>query len=269
MMIRCARLTLVLAGSLLAACSSSASSDTDSDAPVADNMPTLHLEQTIFMTSSGQPQEEMAYRKMLADCQAAGEPITPVPPSEIGRIGRKKVAQTVEAHRWSRRVDAWKVDVSRPCQFVLKQTSEQEITTSEGKSYKVDLATGQGDVQDVGSPQPNGPVDDGDLDAVAAGAGWKREGKSQAAGQACDVWVAPAGDRYCVWSGGTQWGYSRSGINALDGDGESSGGAIVLQATPPAANFGWNVQTDTFTVGKAADESTFAIPANAKITASN
>ncbi|NID13987.1 hypothetical protein [Luteibacter yeojuensis] len=249
------------------ACSSSGNGDGGSTS--SGDMPSVHLEQTIVMLSGGRPQEEATYRQMLADCQAAGTPTTPVPAGDVAKIGRKKLVETIEAERASRRIDAWKVDATAPCQFRLVHSGEQEIQTADGKSYRIDLATNQGDVQDLGAPQPREAVDDGDLDAAARATGWKRGGESQVQGQRCESWTAPTGDRYCVWTGGTKWGFSRAGINALDGDGITSDGAIVLQATPPSTGFGWAVQTDSFTVGKAADESTFAVPSGARIAASD
>lgn len=249
-------------------CSSSSGGGEGGSASSGD-MPSVHLEQTIVMLSEGKPQEETAYRQMLADCQAAGTPTTPIAPADVTRIGRKKLVETIESERSSRRIDTWKVEAAAPCQFRLAHSGEQEIQTADGKSYRVDLATNQGDVQDLGAPQAREATNDGDLDAAAKATGWKRGGESNVQGQACESWTAPTGDQYCVWTGGTKWGFSRAGINALDGDGITSDSAIVLQATPPPSGFGWSVQTDSFTVGKAADESTFAVPANARIAASN
>jgi hypothetical protein len=247
---------------LPAACSSS--SPAGGTSASSGGMPSVHLEQTIFMASGGKPQEEVAYRQMLADCAKAGTPTTPIPESDVGRIGRKKLVETIESTRSSRRIDAWKVDAATPCQFKLVHEGTQDIQ-SDGKAYHVDLATNEGDVQDSGAPDARQAVDDGDLDAAAKAAKWTRGGNGNVQGAACETWVAPTGDQYCVWTGGTKWGFSHAGINALDGDGITSDGAIVLQATPPASGFGWQVQTDSFTVGKAADASTFAPPANARM----
>lgn len=259
---------VALVGFTLASTACSSSADGGGGSSSGD-MPSVHLEQTIVMMSQGKPQEEAAYRQMLADCQAAGTPTTPIAQADVARIGRKKLVETIESERSSRRIDSWKVEAAAPCQFRLVHAGEQEIQAADGKSYRVDLATNQGDVQDLGAPQAREPANDGDLDEAAKATGWKREGASNVQGQACENWTAPTGDRYCVWTGGTKWGFSRAGINALDGDGITSDSAIVLQATPPPSGFGWSVQTDAFTVGKAADESTFAVPANARIAASN
>lgn len=261
---RTTRFVLALLAIAPAACSSSAPDGGGANASAGD-MPSVHIEQTIYMESSGKPQDEMAYRQMLADCGRAGTPTTPIPDSDVGRIGRKKLVETIEGNRSSRRVDAWKVDASVPCQFKLVHEGTQDIQAADGKGYHVDLATNTGDVQDNGAPAAREPVDDGDLDAAAKAARWTRGGKGNVQGAACETWVAPTGDQYCVWSEGEKWGFSRAGVNALDGDGVTSDGAIVLKATPPATGYGWNVQTDTFTVGKAADESTFAPPANARM----
>ena len=260
---------VVIALAMASTSCSSSSGDGDSGTASTGDMPSVHLEQTIVMLSSGRPQEETAYRQMLADCQKAGSPTTPIAAGDVAKIGRKKLVETIEAQRASRRVDQWKVDAATPCQFRLVHTGEQEIQTADGKSYRVDLATNEGDVQDLGAPQPREAVNEGDLDQAAQATGWKRGGQSQVQGQGCESWTAPTGDQYCVWTGGSKWGFSRAGINALDGDGITSDSAIVLQATPPPAGFGWSVQTDNFTVGKAADASTFAVPANARIAASN
>jgi hypothetical protein len=246
-----------------AACSSS--SGGGGETASSGDMPSVHLEQTIYMESGGKPQEETAYQKMLADCAAAGTPTTPVPAGDVQRIGRKKLTETIEANRSSRRVDAWKLEAAAPCQFKLVHEGSQDIQTADGKAYHVDLATNEGDVQASGEPAPREAVDDGDLDAQAKAAKWTRGGKGNVQGAACETWVAPTGDQYCVWTGGTKWGFSQAGINALDGDGLTSDSAIVLQATPPAAGFGWNVKTDQFTVGKAADAATFAVPPGAHV----
>lgn len=189
-------------------------------------------------------------RKWLLEDGCAGTPTTPILNADIGRKS-KKLIETIEGTRSSRRIDSWKVEAATPCQFQLVHSGEQEIESGDGKSYRVDLATNQGDVQDTGTPQPRQPVNDGDLDAAAKSTGWKRAGNGNVHGAACENWKAPTGgDLSCVWTGGTKWGFSRAGINALDGDGVTSDGAIVLQATPPQNGFGWTVQTRQFHSGQ-------------------
>ena len=250
--------------SFLAACSSHAGGDADGsgegDAPsTASDFPVLHLVQTAVMVSDGKPKEEDTYRTMLAHCKASGLATTPIAQSDVTKIGRRRTDRTLEAMRWSERTQEWSMDAPAPCQFKLVTKDQRVIYTADGKAYTLDESTHKGEVQDVGAPQPPTPIVYGQEEAVAKATGWKPAGTDSSAGQECAAWTGPQDDRVCVWSKGEKWGYSKYGANALDGNGESAAGSIVLWAKP-GRNIGWQVTTESFTVGKSQGEEPFTVP---------
>jgi hypothetical protein len=265
-------LTLTLV-SCLGACSSQAGGDADASgdsdpSSTAGDFPVLHLVQTAVMMFDGKPKEEDTYRTMLAHCKASGLATTPIAENDVTKIGRRRTDRTIEATRWSERTQEWSMDAPTPCHFKLVTKDQLVIYTADGKAYTLDETTHKGELQDVGAPQPPTPIVYGQEEAIAKAAGWKPAGMDSSVGQECAVWTGPQDDRVCVWTKGEKWGYSRYGANALDGNGESAAGSIVLWAKP-GRNIGWQVSTESFTVGKSQGEEPFTVPSGTAVSKAN
>ncbi len=263
---------------VLSGCSQASGGDVSSDDDVsspASDFPTLHLEQTSVMYFEGNPQEEFNYGKSLDTCRKAGVPITPIAKADVGKIGRQHITRTVEATRSSERVQEWSVDLSlgdgqsMSCQFRLEGTDELVIYTPDGKAYGINLRTHKGDVQEAGKPQLLDPTTyDSEEAFVDQAMGWKHSGDAVVADHNCGVWIQPGDNRLCVWNEGEKWGYSRSGVNALDADGQPSADSIVLEADPGHGT-GLQLRTEVFTVGQSQGEAPFTVPVDVTLSVKN
>lgn len=253
----------------LTGCSSGPDGQADaaSGTGMITDVPPIHLEQTLVTLADGKPQAEQIYRKALADCQRAGQSVTPLSEEDVAKVGRTFERLWFEGARMAERGDSWSVaDGPTPCQFKLAHDSSS-LMVDDGKTRtSVDMLKGTAEQEPSDGGRAALADDDDKLDAASAQSGVQRLGEASDAGQRCLHWRSASGTESCAWSGGHRWGFS-----AAEGSDQATSydpGRIVLWVKPADGN-GPQLSTEKMTVGGTPDDEAFKLPSNISIGKAN
>lgn len=293
--------TMLGLSSLLSACVPSDPSqdeatadDEDDDDEVIDygavaDTPPIHLQQTVVMRLNGAAIIEANYRQHAEICDKLGDVGSRVSGQDVGKLGRTFYEVWYQGLRVAVRLDRWNYEYIKKdtpgCDFRVVHVSELHTWTPDG-SWDVDLATGVGSFYPDSvmdrfpidpEPEPEGMPQ---LSKVGDKVGDERfvtlevVGYGSAMGQPCLIVnenniqfagvVAPVISN-CMWTGGTQWGFSGSGPDGeSDGGGEYTHGISLWQRADSNVGGAEELTTELFTVGAPFDQGVFNVPPGIK-----
>lgn len=249
---RCLALAISV-GMLLTACNSEAS---DANEPsVVKHMPPIHLEQTAELLIDGENAKRAAYLQAADACEAGGIPTRRLSDPEVELVGVTRYEMWLDNTSETTQTRAWDAGQETPdalCQFRLELSGTFSSSTA-NTFVEQDLATGQREEQAIAAePLQRFAITAQDEQAPE---GFRGPLVRQVAGQPCEEWTTPDGNRYCVWSGGRAWGFG----STRGDDYRPSSNSIVLEAEPANGN-GYRVVTQVLSAGKA-----FAAPIPATV----
>lgn len=241
--VRCLMLA-TSAGMLLAACNSDAS---DANAPaIVKHMPPIHLDQTAELLIDGENAARAAYMQAADACEAGGIPTRRLSDADVEKVGVTRYEMWFDDTSETTQTRSWEAGQESPdalCQFRLELSGTFSSSTA-NSFVEQDLATGQREEQAVAAePMQRFAVAAQDEQAPE---GFRGPAAKQVAGQPCEEWTTPDGNRFCVWSGGRAWGFG----STRGDDYRPSSDSIVLEAEPANGN-GYRVVTQVISAGKA------------------
>ena len=262
-----------------------ASQAESSSGQTGSNTPPIHVVQTIVFLKDGVPAVEANYREALAKCSAGPLPVQPLSPDVVGKLGRTYLDTRYEGARMAVNADHWDFkSVEHPptigCAFAAVHTSRLTIVKP-GASIGVDLVkrTGSSEASPgvVRSAVPAAaPSGGGDQLQAAVAAELARQGQGDlvgqdagngiGAGQPCRRGRSTSGE-FCVWSGGRQWGFVTDKAETSDRM-DAPTDSITLWSKPTGGN-GYELTTQSMTVGTPIDGKVFEVPAGIAISKAN
>lgn len=280
-------MTLALAIALPAAgCTSDAggTSQTESSSTQAGaSAPPIHVMQTIVFLKDGSPAVEANYRAALARCSGGPLPVQPLSPDVVGKLGRTYLDVRYEGDRMAVNADHWDFkSIDHPpavaCAFGVEHTARLTIVKP-GASIGIDLEKRTGSSE--ASPgairsAAAAPSGSGDPLQAAVAAQLAKQGQGDlmgqdagsgtSAGQPCKQGRTTAGE-FCVWSGGQKWGFVTDKAETNDRM-DAPTDSITLWSKPAGGN-GYELTTQSMTVGTPIDGKVFEVPSNIAISKAN
>lgn len=248
------------------------------------NTPPIHVEQTIVFLKNGVPAVEANYRAALAKCSAGPLPVQPLSPDVVGKLGRTYLDIRYEGARMAVNADHWDFkSVEHPatvgCAFGVVHASQLTIVKP-GASIGIDLVkrTGSSEASPgvVRSAVPAAPSGGDDKLQAAVAAELAKQGQGDlmgqgagngtGAGQPCKRGHSTFGE-FCVWSGGQQWGFVTDKAETNDRM-DAPTDSITLWSKPAGGN-GYQLTTQSMTVGTPIDGKVFEVPSNVAISKAN
>ncbi|HKR76476.1 MAG TPA: hypothetical protein VJR95_07395 [Rhodanobacter sp.] len=256
-----------------------------SSGKAGSDAPPIHVEQTIVFLKDGVPAVEANYREALAKCSAGPLPVQPLSPDVVGKLGRTRLDIRYEGARMAVNADHWDFkSVEHPptigCAFGVVHTSRLTIVKP-GASIGIDL------VKRVGSSEASAgavrsvvpaatPSGGDDKLQVAVAAELAKQGQGDlmgqdagsgtSAGQPCKRGRSTFGE-FCVWSGGQQWGFVTDKAETNDRM-DAPTDSITLWSKPADGN-GYELTTQSMTVGTPIDGKVFEVPSGIAISKAN
>jgi len=140
------------------------------------------------------------------------------------------------------------------CNFSLDVIGDHSYY-DETQSVRLDLSTNERTISTPDAPLATGPAHAPDAQylALVRKEGYTGPIKRMVAGQPCDEWRSPWGATTCIWSGGTQWGFTTQPDDQfMEMEGVDLH-RIVLQAEPAAASIGDRLSTEKFSLNAPLD----------------
>lgn len=206
--------------------------------------------------SHGRNHAQDNYRKAVEICEAAGSPVRPLSPTEISRLDTGKVELLSDAQRRLSRQTTW--GWSSPpgpdslCLFEFEEHVSELYADAQHTGWS-------GDESDPGwhesEIEPEDfqamPVDEAEQVRMAESLGWQPSGMETVGGQPCKRWRNER-ESSCMWSAGTQAGYSSAPPGYADCFVTSFArfeAAIPLRAEPLDGN-GCRIRLQSMSVGK-------------------
>lgn len=247
----------------------------------ATNTPAIHVSQTSMLLHNGEPAVARTYREALANCTGA---VTPLADDVVAKLGRTYLETWYEGPRMSVQADRWdfkNVDAAAGCQFEPVHASMLTVIAP-GAATMADLtaktatrADSPGVVREVVAQDDEAAESAADDDAKMRAAVMgelaktgqadlvaQNEGSATVAGQPC-VQSGSAHGQTCVWSGGAKWGFvtdSSATADRMDAPVDN----IPLSVTP-ADGEGYQLTTQSMSVGTPIDDKVFALPSDIAI----
>ncbi len=252
----------------------------------ASATPPIHVTQTMVVLRDGQPASEQNYRQALADCRKGPLPTQPLSDDVVGKLGRTFYDVWYQGARIAEHADRWDYETAGTCQFKPVHESTLAIIKP-GEAVTIDLIgkTGtrqpsDGVVRETRSGDNASKPVDGDDDAAlraAVAAQLNKQGQGdlmarpagtdRAAGQPCKRLDQPGIGESCVWSGGSQWGFSSDVVDDTEGLNGRLDSILLWRHPPQGTGKQWT--TEKMTVGEAVDGKVFEVPSGIAVSTAN
>ncbi|WP_130619986.1 hypothetical protein [Dyella amyloliquefaciens] len=275
----------------LVACSASGNHDAGAGETkgVASATPPIHVTQTMVVLRDGQPASEQNYRQALADCRKGPFRTQALSEDVVGKLGRTFYDVWYQGARIAEHADRWDFETSGTCQFKPVHGSTLAIIKP-GEAVTIDLISktgtrqpSDGVVRETRAGEAGGSISkpaNGDDDAAlraAVAAQLSKQGQGDlmarpagtdhAAGQPCQRLDQPGIGESCVWSGGSQWGFSADAVDDTEGMNGRVDSILLWRQPPQGTGKQWT--TETMTVGEAIDGKVFEVPAGMAVSTAN
>ena len=256
-----------------------------SSGQAGSDTPPIHVAQTIVFLKDGAPAVESNYREALAKCSGGPLPVQPLNPDVVGKLGRTYLDIRYEGARMAVHADHWDFkSVEHPptigCAFGVVHTSRLTIVKP-GASIGIDLVKRVGSSE--ASPgavrtavQAAAPSGGSDKLQAAVAAELAKQGQGDLMGQGGGSKTGPGQPckrgrstfgEFCVWSGGQQWGFVTDKAETNDRM-DAPTDSITLWSKPAGGN-GYELTTQSMTVGTPIDGKVFEVPSGIAISKAN
>lgn len=285
--------TVLLATVPLVGCSSGDGGDSGGDAQdgavnLAQKAPPIHLNQTSVLLHDGVPAAEHTYREALARCSAGAVPVQPLADDVVAKLGHTYLETWYDGERMAVKADRWDFRSAGPSAAgcVFEPVHEARLTIVEpGATTVADLVKGtatrerfDGVVREAVAGDEDGTApddvaqDDAKLRAQVMGELQKQgqadlvgqsAGEAKVAGQPC-VRLSSSQGEACVWSGGRKWGFVTD--TAADADRMDAPVDNITLSNKPADGNGYQLTTDSMSVGTPIDDKVFVLPGKLAVT---
>lgn len=223
-------------------------------AAISDNsLPAIYVDREIENLHNGINKARESYQTVLDTCNSVGKPTTPLGPDEVAKLGKKRWQFWRMPGRMAYKVESWSAKAGdirqgQDCQFTFATEGYHAYYDNE-KTDWLDLDTGE---RKETEPEPDrlqvfdASPDENDWTAWSR---WERPSDQTVMGQPCKQWRSPRGDTSCLWSGGTQWGFSYITQGIFGSNAGFERGVITLQAEPSTGTVGDRLTTKQFVIG--------------------
>ena len=240
---------------------------TEVDAGDRASMPNIYVDQTIETldgAGGGNPARE-SYLAARDLCVEAGIAVQPLAESDVEKLGTSRLQRWITPDSAAYRNEEWGAGTAgsstqeQMCQFVLVSTGVHLYVDSD-RMVTLDLGTNEMHEQKPKATLlqrgPSLSMEDAKASQVAKASASAVSTPVEAveAGQPCLQWQSLDDmGSFCVWSGGTEWGFSVKPGRLLDSHSDDLLGRIVLKQEPGRSN-PTRVTTREFTLGGKFDD---------------
>ena len=249
-----------LAMSVLAACTDEVATSAEEGSATSalaanseNSLPAMYLDRDIENLHNGINKARESYQTLIDACNSVGKPTASLAPEEVDRLGKKRWQFWRMPGLMAYKVESWSAKMGdirqgKECEFTF-ETEGVHVYYDTEKTLSLDLKTGE---RKQTHPEPHrlqvldASPDESDW---AAWSGWGSPTDETVVGQPCKQWRSPRGDTSCLWSGGTQWGFSYITQGIFGSNAGFELGAITLQAEPGTGTVGDRLTTTQFVIG--------------------
>lgn len=210
-----------------------------------DTMPPIHVESLIERLHGGENVVQRGYRNMLASCDAAGLPTSPLSDEAAALIGTTRVQRWIAQDEFALREESWSFHIAgegrdQMCQFSLGYEGREAF--ADRNAYRErDLVTDETHAMAVDN------ADLFDRSPVGEGSGARGDRAAMACGPHPQLPY-----EICMWDGGQDWGFL-SAPSLFDASSTRQMNTRIVLSQEPVGGSGERVRTLAFTIGEPFD----------------